>query len=52
MTLLDITDYAAGYIMGREAGAADRLLGERSEAALTSPVPGYADGYRDGLAGR
>jgi hypothetical protein len=43
--------YWAFYEAGKTAGAVDRFLGQRSPAAEASPLPGYKDGYKDGLRG-
>jgi hypothetical protein len=38
------------YADGERNGYLDALMGVRSEIALTSLLPGYASGYRDGQA--
>ena len=36
------------YEEGRKSGRLDAFLGHRSNVALSSPIPGYTEGYSDG----
>lgn len=40
--------YNESYTLGFHNGHLDRLLGIHLYVALTSNIPGYADGYSDG----
>ena len=46
-----LEDWKIGYKNGYAAGAADRLLFLKIDIAMYSPIPGYANGYRDGNNG-
>ena len=43
--------HGEAYRDGYRNGKADRLLGLRLAIALTSSIPGYAVGYKDGQQG-
>jgi len=45
-----ISEYEKGYRLGHQAGWADAILGLSLITAVTSPLPGYADGYQKGQA--
>ena len=48
MTQIETTQFCKNYRDGYHNGRADRLLRYRSVIAMTSPLPGYRQGYQCG----